>query len=300
MGNLPDTTPFMDKIPNTDLYRSFIECGGRTIWIVCPEDKIPDTSGLALIRGKVVNDIKYDIDPCILVSSIEIKLKSGGSQVTETVSASLACPANLHAYDSQGRHIGMNATDGIDFEIPDAYYSGPDSDIEEITVFNQSRDIKFVVKALDQGEFNLTIEQTAGTVLREIVYQDISLTQTTEAIIDVSEANPTYTMQIDDDGDGTPEHETLPDSIKTMGHDSHTIPLHTGWNLISTPLIPEDTGAASVLSPIIGNYSIIWEYNASDTADHWKKYDPSAPFGNDLTDMEPGKGYWILVPPMTM
>jgi len=59
--------------------------------------------------------------------------------------------------------------------------------------------------------------------------------------------------------------------------------------------MPEDTSTASVLSPINGNYSIIWEYNASDTADHWKKYDPGAPFGNDLTDMEPGKGYWIMM-----
>jgi hypothetical protein len=70
---------------------------------------------------------------------------------------------------------------------------------------------------------------------------------------------------------------------------------YTGWNLISLPLMPEDTSTDSVLSPISGNYSIIWEYNASDTADHWKKYDPGAPFGNDLTNMEPGKGYWIMM-----
>jgi len=74
-----------------------------------------------------------------------------------------------------------------------------------------------------------------------------------------------------------------------------TIDLYTGWNLISLPLMPEETSIAFVLSPINGNYSIIWEYNASDTSDHWKKYDPGVPFGNDLTNMEPGKGYWILM-----
>ena len=68
-----------------------------------------------------------------------------------------------------------------------------------------------------------------------------------------------------------------------------------GWNLISLPLITKDTSIASVLSPISGNYSIVWAYNASDTADHWKKYDPATPFGNDLTTMEPGKGYWIMM-----
>jgi len=73
------------------------------------------------------------------------------------------------------------------------------------------------------------------------------------------------------------------------------IQLYTGWNLISLPLMPEDTSITSLLSSINGNYSIVWAYNASDTADHWKKYDPGAPFGNDLTTMEAGKGYWIMM-----
>jgi len=76
---------------------------------------------------------------------------------------------------------------------------------------------------------------------------------------------------------------------------NHTIELYSGWNLISVPLVPEDIGIASVLSSINGNYNIVWAYNANDTGDHWKKYDQSAPFGNDLTTMEAGKGYWIMM-----
>jgi len=76
---------------------------------------------------------------------------------------------------------------------------------------------------------------------------------------------------------------------------TYSISLASGWNLISVPLMPKDTGIASVLSPINGNYSIVLVYNATDTEDHWKKYDPSAPFGNDLTTMEAGKGYWIMM-----
>ena len=74
-----------------------------------------------------------------------------------------------------------------------------------------------------------------------------------------------------------------------------TLNLYTGWNLISLPLMPEDTGITSLLFSINGNYSIVWAYDANDTTDHWKKYDPVAPFGNDLTSMEPGKGYWIMM-----
>ena len=51
---------------------------------------------------------------------------------------------------------------------------------------------------------------------------------------------------------------------------------------------------SEVLSPIQGQYEIVWAYNASDTADPWKKYVPGAPeWANDLEAMIPGQGYWI-------
>ena len=84
-------------------------------------------------------------------------------------------------------------------------------------------------------------------------------------------------------------------TVSTLPASGTTLNLYTGWNLISLPLMPEDTGITSLLSSINGNYSIIWEYNTSDSSDHWKKYDPGVPFGNDLKNMEPGKGYWIMM-----
>jgi len=70
--------------------------------------------------------------------------------------------------------------------------------------------------------------------------------------------------------------------------------LKAGWNLIGyNSLVGQPIENA--LASVIGNYSIVWAYNASDTADHWKKYDQNAPFGNDLFNMEPGKGYWIMM-----
>ena len=83
-------------------------------------------------------------------------------------------------------------------------------------------------------------------------------------------------------------------------HISGTVPestdinLKTGWNLIGYNSL-ESQPITDALSSITGNYSIVWAYDTSDTADHWKKYDPSAPFGNDLANMEAGKGYWIMM-----
>jgi len=72
-----------------------------------------------------------------------------------------------------------------------------------------------------------------------------------------------------------------------------SINLKRGWNMIgypSTTTKPIDIA----LSSINGSYNVVYAYNATDTGDHWKRYDPSLPpFFNDLQDMVPGSGYWI-------
>ena len=73
-------------------------------------------------------------------------------------------------------------------------------------------------------------------------------------------------------------------------HDSYSIQLYTGWNLISLPLTPEDTDVLNVLSSVMGNWNSVWSYEGGN----WKRYDLTGPdFLNDLTVVEPGKGYWI-------
>ncbi len=73
------------------------------------------------------------------------------------------------------------------------------------------------------------------------------------------------------------------------------IRLCEGWNLVGYP----STQAKSItnaLSSIEGKYALVYAYDASDTADPWKKYDVNAPpYANDLTEMRSGLGYWIKV-----
>jgi hypothetical protein len=70
--------------------------------------------------------------------------------------------------------------------------------------------------------------------------------------------------------------------------------LESGWNLIGYNSLSSKS-IDTALTPIGGNYSIVWAYDAGDGG-VWKMYDPSAPlFVNDLTEMEPGRGYWIMV-----
>jgi len=67
------------------------------------------------------------------------------------------------------------------------------------------------------------------------------------------------------------------------------IPLHTGWNLISIPLVPEDSNIDSVFSSISGNYSVVW---TTTSTGGWKSSNQA--FGR-LTDITVDKGYLIYM-----
>jgi len=72
--------------------------------------------------------------------------------------------------------------------------------------------------------------------------------------------------------------------------------LKAGWNLVGFP------STANLALPDVfslhgvgTDFSLVYAYHASDSGDPWKKYDRSAPFGNDLTELANGWGFWIKV-----
>ena len=81
------------------------------------------------------------------------------------------------------------------------------------------------------------------------------------------------------------------------------ISLTEGWNLISIPMMPENTGISSVLGGIKNNIAsgssgeyTIFQYNAEEKT--WLKAKPSStgftgPTGKKVTDVTPGYGYFI-------
>jgi hypothetical protein len=72
-----------------------------------------------------------------------------------------------------------------------------------------------------------------------------------------------------------------------------SVSLCTGWNLIGYPSATPRS-VSSALSGISGKYDLVYAYEATDTADPWKVYNPSLPpYANDLTTMQPWLGYWI-------
>jgi hypothetical protein len=75
--------------------------------------------------------------------------------------------------------------------------------------------------------------------------------------------------------------------------------LTTGWNLVSLPLVQEDTAVSKALLSISGKYDIVKYYDSQDSADPWKSYRPDGL--KDLTDINHRMAVWIhAVQPCTL
>jgi hypothetical protein len=73
------------------------------------------------------------------------------------------------------------------------------------------------------------------------------------------------------------------------------VPLQEGWNLVSVPLIQNDTAIDEVLSSITGKWDYIMAYNSS-SPDPWKSNRTSRhPSLNNLLDLDHTMGFWINV-----
>ncbi len=78
--------------------------------------------------------------------------------------------------------------------------------------------------------------------------------------------------------------------------ENYTI-LKPGWNLISIPLIQNNQNLKKVLEMIDGYYDAVQWYDITDTNDPWKHNKVGKPFGNDLSEINETKGFWIHITP---
>jgi serine protease len=72
---------------------------------------------------------------------------------------------------------------------------------------------------------------------------------------------------------------------------TYNITLAADWNLVSLPLIPDNTEIATVTAGISDSLSFIYYYNVTGT---WPVYSPGNP-ASSLTSMEDGFGYWFFM-----
>ncbi|NLG51076.1 MAG: hypothetical protein GX552_13295, partial [Chloroflexi bacterium] len=76
----------------------------------------------------------------------------------------------------------------------------------------------------------------------------------------------------------------------------YTLSLHKGWNLISSPLLPENANITDILAPVAGVYDSVYTYDASNGANPWRRYNPmAAPALQTLNAIDEKMGLWIHV-----
>ncbi len=73
---------------------------------------------------------------------------------------------------------------------------------------------------------------------------------------------------------------------------SYNITLAADWNLVSLPLIPDNTDITDVTASINDTLAIVWSWNAEEQAWYW--YVPGNPLST-LTTMGDGFGYWFFM-----
>ena len=70
-----------------------------------------------------------------------------------------------------------------------------------------------------------------------------------------------------------------------------TIELNKKWNLVSVPFVLIDKNPEAVFADVNENVEAVWTYDAF--ADEWFVYHPNSPSTSNLSEINPGWGYWL-------
>ncbi len=120
-------------------------------------------------------------------------------------------PVELHAYDSEGNHVGLNSTGGYDVQIPGFLFGffQNDSSQPNIMVFTNVTNITFIAEAYDSGNMSFVMEKTDRNITTKLSYGNISIENSTNIIVRINE-DGNYTMDIDLNGDNQTDYQVEP------------------------------------------------------------------------------------------
>lgn len=188
---------------------------------------------LVQTRSATKNDPANDVIPGYLVVDVgrakygQIELRTVNMVGSEPgVKFSIYSPANLHVYDQFGRHTGLNATGGIENQIPNSYYIsgakiGNITLPESVLLFNRTLNYSSEIVSNfskenitgEQSHFNFTIEERTGGTIKTTSYNNVTIEENSRAYIEVNGSQLNYSMQVDLNNDGTNETVKAPDTV---------------------------------------------------------------------------------------
>jgi len=114
----------------------------------------------------------------------EYKKKPFVIEESEKIKYTLHSSANLHIYDSEGNHMGLNDFGAIDEGIPGGTFLRMD-DKEFAVIFNALDSYQVRVVGSETGEFTLGMNVSSGGETLDMVYPEVKVENGTEAVFDI-------------------------------------------------------------------------------------------------------------------
>ncbi len=143
---------------------------------------LPDGTQVAALpfKPKKTKAVSANHNNITRIAASEVSLALEGLQDALSPSYTygrLESPAHLHAYDSQGHHVGLDAQGKPELGIPGATFSGPEevTGAPETIIVPGDEQVRFEVKGYKEGTFGLTVRRSAADADREVSFKGVPI-----------------------------------------------------------------------------------------------------------------------------
>ena len=100
-------------------------------------------------------------------------------------SGTLMSPAHLHAYDEQGRHVGLTAAGKVEIGIPGASFLGPEetTGLPETIYVPGDAPVRFEVQGYKEGKFGLVVRRQNARDNSEVRFTEVPIKPGEKAVL---------------------------------------------------------------------------------------------------------------------
>lgn len=171
--------------------------------------ELPSANG---IRQIVTAILKDNVDDLNFSGYPEVTLDGSNCALNGT-QISFHSPIELHIYDKEGNHVGVNENGDIEMNIPGVAYDEIDGN--KFAFLPNGREYKISGKATEQGTFNARLEKIEkGNYVQTTYYNEVPLNSATAAVqLSVSGDGLSSNLELDENGDQEFETNLEPDSV---------------------------------------------------------------------------------------
>lgn len=298
-GNIPGIVVRRNRVVRNHLTGIKLWAGGRIENnLVTGQGLLPAMLGAFPSTYEVVNNtIAYNMyDSTYSTRNYAFLVGYPNDETGISAPVTLTLANNIFAFNTSsmvggptGLYLGENVTLT---EHHNLYWSREDGEIQ--AEFVTGHDVWFARGEIANGTWTTYTGQGQGNVTSDPLLAsgwpavDLHLRRGSPAISAAS-----VDLAPDEDLDGNPRPLDGGVDIGAYEYDSG-LELTEGWNLVSLPRMPFDSGIESVLAGISGSYDLVFAYDHSDPGSPWRRYAPDAPtYVNELTELGETMGFWI-------